>query len=65
LAQGSHFHFLLAINPEPVTMKWTFAVAYAATASADEGSPIGKVIEMISDLEGKVIKEGEEVQKNI
>jgi len=44
-------------------MKWTFAVAFAATASADEGSPIGKVIEMISDLEGKVIKEGEEVQK--
>jgi chromosome segregation ATPase len=44
-------------------MKWAFAVAYAATASADEGSPIGKVIEMISDLQAKVIKEGEEVQK--
>jgi len=38
-------------------------VAYAATASADEGSPIGKVIEMISDLQAKVIAEGEEVQK--
>jgi len=44
-------------------MKWAFAVAYAATASADEGSPIGKVIEMISDLQAKVIAEGEEVQK--
>jgi chromosome segregation ATPase len=45
-------------------MKWAFAVAYAATASADEGSPIGKVIEMISDLQAKVVKEGEVVQKN-
>jgi len=45
-------------------MKWAFAVAYAATASADEGSPIGKVIEMISDLQAKVVKEGEAVQKN-
>jgi len=44
-------------------MKWAFAVAYAATASADEGSPIGKVIEMIADLQAKVIAEGEEVQK--
>ena len=44
-------------------MKWAFAVAYAATASADEGSPIGKVIEMISDLQAKVIAEGEETQK--
>jgi len=46
-------------------MKWTFAVAYAATASADEGSPIGKVIDMISDLQAKVIAEGEVTQKNI
>ena len=30
-------------------MKWAFAVACVATASADEGSPIGKVIGMISD----------------
>lgn len=44
-------------------MKWAFAAACVATASADEGSPIGKVIEMISDLQAKVIKEGEETQK--
>jgi prefoldin subunit 5 len=44
-------------------MKWAFAVACVATASADEGSPIGKVIGMISDLQAKVIKEGEATQK--
>lgn len=44
-------------------MKWTFAVAYATVASADEGSPIGKVIDMISDLQAKVIAEGEVTQK--
>jgi len=44
-------------------MKSAFAVAFVATASADEGSPVGKVIEMISDLQAKVIKEGEATQK--
>ena len=58
------FRFSLAANPTTtVAMKRAFAVAYAATASADEGSPIGKVIEMILDLQAKIIKEGEEVQK--
>ena len=28
-----------------------------------EGSPVGKVIEMLSDLQAKVIKEGEATQK--
>jgi len=32
-------------------------------ASADKGSPIGKVLEMISDLQAKVMKEGEGSQK--
>jgi chromosome segregation ATPase len=44
-------------------MKWAIAVASVARASANEGSPIGKVIQMISDLETKIIKEGEETQK--
>ena len=58
------FRFSLAASPTTtVAMKWAFAVAYAATASADEGSTIGKVIEMISDLQAKIIKEDEEIQK--
>jgi len=43
-------------------MKWAFAVTCAASASA-QGGPIGKVIEMITDLQAKVIAEGEETQK--
>jgi len=43
-------------------MKSAIAFAFVASASADEGSPVGKVIEMISDLQAKVIKEGEETQ---
>lgn len=39
------------------------AVAGFAASSADEGSPIAKIISMIGDLETKVIAEGEEVQK--
>merc|ERR1719420_2092779 len=38
------------------------AVGLAAPAFADEGSPIGKVIQMISDLQTKVIGEGEAAQ---
>jgi len=34
-----------------------------ALASANEGSPIAKVIQMVSDLETKIIAEGEECQK--
>eukprot|EP00929_Paragymnodinium_shiwhaense_P061168 TRINITY_DN3054_c0_g3_i1.p1 TRINITY_DN3054_c0_g3~~TRINITY_DN3054_c0_g3_i1.p1 ORF type:complete len:674 (+),score=318.35 TRINITY_DN3054_c0_g3_i1:1315-3336(+) len=41
------------------------ASAFVAVASADgqKGSPIGKVLQMIADLETKVISEGEEAQK--
>jgi len=35
----------------------------AARASAGQASPIGKVIQMISDFQAKVIKEGEQSQK--
>merc|ERR1719482_1982137 len=34
-----------------------------SVASANEGSPIAKVIQMVSDLETKIIGEGEECQK--
>jgi len=49
-------------------MKCFAAVLFAATAvpaavSAAEVSPIGKVVQLISDLQTKVIKEGEEAQK--
>jgi len=39
------------------------AVAGFASSSANEASPIAKIIQMIGDLETKVIAEGEEVQK--
>jgi len=35
----------------------------ATGANAEEGSPIGKVLTMLADLESKIIKEGEVVQK--
>merc|ERR1719506_2358176 len=35
----------------------------AALASADQASPIEKIIDMISDLQAKVIAEGEDSQK--
>jgi len=44
-------------------MKWAIAVACLARASANDASPIAKVIQMISDLETKVIGEGEATQK--
>jgi len=44
-------------------MKWAIAVAGLARASANDASPIAKVIQMISDLETKVIGEGEATQK--
>jgi len=44
-------------------MKWAIAVACLARASANDASPIGKVIQMISDLETKVIGEGEASHK--
>merc|ERR1719408_569478 len=39
------------------------AFAVVAPAVAEEGSPIAKVIQMISDLQSKVIGEGEVAQK--
>merc|ERR1719238_2416798 len=39
------------------------AAALVAPAFAEEGSPIAKVIQMISDLQSKVIGEGEVAQK--
>lgn len=45
-------------------MKFSIAVALLVTnASAELGSPIAKVIQMISDLEAKLISEGEASQK--
>ena len=45
-------------------MKSTVAVALAfSAASAEEASPIAKVIQMVGDLETKIIAEGEESQK--
>jgi len=40
-----------------------FLAALAAPAAATEVSPIGKIIQMIGDLQSKVIAEGEESQK--
>ena len=37
-------------------------LAVASPASAAEVSPIGKVVQLISDLQAKVTKEGEEAQ---
>jgi len=39
------------------------ALVSAKVVAGDEGSPIGKVLSMISDLEAKIISEGEVVQK--
>merc|ERR1719463_647805 len=41
----------------------SLAAIVAAPARADEGSPIAKVIQMIPDLQSKVIGEGEVAQK--
>merc|ERR1719487_2908482 len=44
-------------------MKSAVAAAVVVSASANEASPIAKVIQMVSDLETKIIGEGEEAQK--
>jgi chromosome segregation ATPase len=44
-------------------MKLGIIASLVAGSSADQASPIGKVIEMISDLEAKLVGEGEEAQK--
>merc|ERR1719463_134590 len=40
-----------------------FAFLAVSPASAVEANPIEKILEMISDLQAKVIKEGEDAQK--
>jgi len=40
-----------------------FLAAFGASARAEETSPIGKVMQMIGDLQSKIIKEGEDSQK--
>merc|ERR1719198_2020611 len=40
-----------------------FALAAFAPAEASDASPIEKIVQMISDLQAKVIGEGEEAQK--
>merc|ERR1719316_1248542 len=40
-----------------------FALAAFAPAEASDASPIEKIVQMISDLQAKVIAEGEEAQK--
>jgi len=63
---------LLASRPPSSTLKllarmastWVFLLAVQAqTALATNVSPIGKVLEMISDLQAKVISEGEDSHK--
>lgn len=44
-------------------MKLGIIASLVATSSAEQGSPIAKIIEMISDLQTKVVAEGEESQK--
>merc|ERR1719343_1851668 len=39
------------------------AILSVVPAAAEESSPIGKVLEMISDLQSKVVAEGEESHK--
>merc|ERR1719207_234950 len=39
------------------------AFAAASTATASQANPIEKILEMISDLQAKVIGEGEDAQK--
>merc|ERR1719191_2370993 len=40
-----------------------FAFLAVSPASASQANPIEKILEMISDLQAKVIKEGEDAQK--
>lgn len=44
-------------------MKLGIIASLVATSSAEHGSPIAKIIQMISDLQSKVVAEGEESQK--
>merc|ERR1719210_500578 len=40
-----------------------FVAVLFAVASAEQANPIGKVLQMMSDLQSKIIKEGEDAQK--
>merc|ERR1719450_483147 len=40
-----------------------FALAVAAQGSREETNPVSKVLQMLSDLEAKILKEGEAAQK--
>ena len=51
------------MNRMKSAMKVAALASTAFLASADEGSPIAKVIQMISELQGKVLAEGETAQK--
>merc|ERR1719409_2697125 len=44
-------------------MLFLFALVVASPAAASQANPIEKILEMISDLQAKVIGEGEEAQK--
>jgi len=44
-------------------MKFTVAATAVTLAGATNDSPIGKVVQMLSDLQAKIIKEGQESQK--
>merc|ERR1719311_395364 len=46
-----------------LAMKAVFAILLLAVVFATAASPITKVIQMIADLEAKIIKEGESTQK--
>jgi len=44
-------------------MKFAIAASAVTVAQATGDSPIGKVVQMLADLEGKIIKEGKDAQK--
>jgi len=44
-------------------MKFTVAATAVTLAGATSDSPVGKVVQMLSDLQAKIIKEGKESQK--
>ena len=42
---------------------FTLFASIALVQGSQEASPVSKVMEMLSDLQGKIIKEGEAAQK--
>jgi len=49
--------------PGAATFALLWLAALARPSQAGEVSPIGKVVQLISDLEVKILKEGERAQK--